>query len=227
MTTALIPTRTYYWCSRLVSGDLPKRGSFAHLLHSLSHLHLLPRRGSRTSLHSDERQEGTGAGTGAGGGAGAGAAANYEHDEQREPVRTRRFGVHGARHDAKELRKSKSHQEFGSILKPSSSKADLDTGISISARAPSAAPAGETLTLSKSLAADVEPGRSAGASFSLGGTQLSSRAHPATTDAADTGFEMTNLSVTAQVEAQPPDERVVKFEDTPQQSSIRRRQSPQ
>ena len=209
-----------------MSGDLPKRGSFAHLLHSLSHLHLLPRRGSRTSLHSDERQEGAGAG------AGAGAAASSEHDEQREPVRARRFDAqhhHGARHagGAKELRKSKSHQEFGTILKTSTSTStpDLDHGISISAHAASAAPAGETV--SKALPAGVEPERSAGPSFSLGGAQLSPRAQPATTNAADTGCEMRNLSVTAQVETAPADERAAKFEDTPQQSSIRRRQAPQ
>ena len=207
-----------------MSGDLPKRGSFAHLLHSLSHLHLLPRRGSRTSLHSDERQEGAGAG------AGAGAAASGEHDEQREPVRARRFDAqhhHGARHagGAKELRKSKSHQEFGTILKTSTSTPDLDAGISISEHAASASPAGETV--SKALPADVEPERSAGPSFSLGGAQLSPRAQPATTDASDTGCEMRNLNVTAQVETAPADERAAKFEDTPQQSSIRRRQAPQ
>ena len=125
---------------------------------------------------------------------------------------------------AKELRKSKSHQEFGTI-KTSSSTADLDAGISISANAPSATQTGETL--SKALPADVETERSVGMSFSLGGAQLSPRTQPATTDAADTGFEMRNLTVSAQVEMPPADERAVEFEDTPQQSSIRRRQAPQ
>lgn len=206
------------------AGDLPKRGSFAHLLHSLSHLHLLPKRGSRVSLHSDERQDGEGAA--------AGAGASGEHDEQREAARAR-FDAqhhHGARHGGKELRKSKSQQEFGSVLK---NTPELDVGISISAHAPSAtasaaaaADSAPNESINKAAPSDVEPERSEGAFFSLGGAQLGTRVQPHAAEAAvanDTGFEMRSLSATAQVEMSPG----AKFEDTQLPSSIRRRPAPQ
>ena len=171
---------------------MPKHGSFAHLLHSLSHLHLLPKHGSRTSLRSEQHNDGSG------------AAANAEHDEQREPVRARRFDTqhhHGARHGggASELRKSKSHQEFGTVYKHA---------------------------VHERRAQDEEPQRAGGPSFSLGGAQLSPRAQPTTTEAADTGFEMGHLNGSAEVETPDVDARHVQFEDTPSQSSTHRRQAP-